>query len=152
MGEYQQILYRHLKKLNTQMTDLNQKFMDVSVKNAQSEQSGSSEELVAIRKQISSLGVYGKLFSDFQSLVREISENLDILKTESDKELCKLVEEDLKKLREQLDDLQVEIEDECVPKRDIDARDVTLEVRQAAGGSESSLFAEDLVTMYKALC
>lgn len=27
---------------------------------------------------------------------------------------------------------------------------MTLEIRQAAGGSESSLFAEDLVNMYKA--
>ena len=39
-----------------------------------------------------------------------------------------------------------------MPKRDVDSKNVTLEVRQAAGGSESSLFAADLVTMYKALC
>jgi peptide chain release factor 1 len=71
---------------------------------------------------------------------------------EGDKEISRMAGEDLASLREQLDALQVEIEEECVPKRDIDTRDVTLEVRQAAGGSESSLFAEDLVTMYKALC
>ncbi len=61
-----------------------------------------------------------------------------------------MAEEDMQTLRDQLDDLQVEIEDEAVPKRVIDSRNVTLEVRQAAGGSESSLFAADLVTMYKA--
>jgi peptide chain release factor 1 len=61
-----------------------------------------------------------------------------------------MAEEDLEGIKEQLDDLQVEIEDEAVPKREIDSRNVTLEVRQAAGGSESSLFAADLVTMYKA--
>jgi peptide chain release factor 1 len=71
---------------------------------------------------------------------------------EDDKEIKKLAEEDLEALQEQLDDLQVEIEDEVVPKRSVDSRDVTLEIRQAAGGSESSLFAEDLVTMYKAYC
>jgi peptide chain release factor 1 len=49
-----------------------------------------------------------------------------------------------------LEELQVEIEEEAVPKRDIDTKDVTLEIRQAAGGSESSLFAEDLVAMYRA--
>jgi peptide chain release factor 1 len=37
-----------------------------------------------------------------------------------------------------------------VPKREIDSRNVTLEIKQAAGGSESSLFAADLVIMYKA--
>lgn len=46
-----------------------------------------------------------------------------------DKEMRKMAEEDLESLVEQLDELQVEIEDECVPKRDIDTRDVTLEVR-----------------------
>jgi len=69
---------------------------------------------------------------------------------DSDKEVRKMAEEGIQAAREQLDDLQVEIEDEAVPKRDIDSRNVTLEVRQAAGGSESSLFAADLVTMYKA--
>lgn len=61
-----------------------------------------------------------------------------------------MAEDDLEGIKEQLDDLQVEIEDEAVPKREVDGRNVTLEVRQAAGGSESSLFAADLVTMYKA--
>ena len=61
-----------------------------------------------------------------------------------------MAEDDLESLREQLDDLQVEIEDEAVPKREIDSRNVTLEIKQAAGGSESSLFAADLVVMYKA--
>ena len=63
-----------------------------------------------------------------------------------------MAEDDLETLVEQMDDLQLEIEDEAVPKRDIDGRNITLEVRQAAGGSESSLFAADLVTMYKAYC
>lgn len=34
----------------------------------------------------------------------------------------------------------------------MDRKNVSLEIRQAAGGSESSLFAEDLVNMYKAYC
>ena len=80
-----------------------------------------------------------------------MSDSLEMMK-ESDKELRKMAEEDLASLREQLDDLQAEIEEECVPKRDIDTRDVTLEIRQAAGGSESSLFAADLAIMYKAYC
>ena len=64
----------------------------------------------------------------------------------------KMAEDDLETLSEQFNDLQYEIEDEAVPKRDIDGRNVTLEIRQAAGGSESSLFAADLVIMYKAYC
>lgn len=39
-----------------------------------------------------------------------------------------------------------------VPVVDADQRDCKLEVQSAAGGSESSLFAEDLVEMYKNYC
>ncbi len=40
-----------------------------------------------------------------------------------------MAEDDLEALTEQMDDLQLEIEDEAVPKRDIDGRNATLEVR-----------------------
>ena len=48
--------------------------------------------------------------------------------------------------------MESQIEEELIPKKDVDTKNVTVEVRQAAGGSESSLFAEDLVNMYKAYC
>ena len=69
---------------------------------------------------------------------------------ENDKELRKLAEEDKSRIDNDLDDLQYEIEEELIPKSDADARNCILEIKQAAGGSESSLFAEDLVNMYKA--
>lgn len=69
-----------------------------------------------------------------------------------DKEMKKLAEEDLANLQERLEELQHEIEEEIIPKKQFDSKNVTLEIRQAAGGSESSLFAEDLVNMYKNYC
>ena len=51
-----------------------------------------------------------------------------------------------------MEDLETQIEEELIPKKDVDTKNVTVEVRQAAGGSESSLFAEDLVNMYKGYC
>jgi protein subunit release factor A len=51
------------------------------------------------------------------------------LMQDSDKDVRKMAEDDLESLREQLDDLQVEIEDEAVPKREIDSRNVTLEIK-----------------------
>jgi peptide chain release factor 1 len=49
-------------------------------------------------------------------------------------------------------ELQEEIVEEILPKRPVDARNCTIEIRQAAGGSESSLFAEDIWNMYKEFC
>ena len=39
-----------------------------------------------------------------------------------------------------------------VPVSEADGRNATLEVMQAAGGSESSLFAEEIFNMYKSYC
>lgn len=39
-----------------------------------------------------------------------------------------------------------------LPQSDADQRNCTIEVMQAAGGSESSLFAEDLFKMYQGYC
>ena len=121
----------HLKKLNDQLSALESKFLEVSVKQANNASDTSvSEELTSIRKQISSLGIYSRLFADFNKLVSETEQCLELLaESKDDKEMKKMAEDDLEALAEQFDDLQVEIEDEAVPKRDIDGRNVTLEIR-----------------------
>ncbi len=52
----------------------------------------------------------------------------------------------------ELEDQAAEIIDIIIPKADADGRDCQLEIQSAAGGSESSLFAEDLVNMYRNYC
>ena len=69
-----------------------------------------------------------------------------------DKEVKKLALEDMHLLEEKLDELEEEIIQAVIPSKPIDGRNCQLEVRQAAGGSESSLFAEDLVNIYKGYC
>lgn len=49
-------------------------------------------------------------------------------------------------------ELQEEIVEEVIPKRAKDSKNCQVEVRQASGGSEASLFAEDLWKMYKEYC
>ena len=86
------------------MHSLNQKFLEVSVKQAQGSGDANSDELIQIRKQISSLGIYARLYSDFNKLVQEILSCEELL-ADSDKEVRKMAEEDMQTLRDQLDDL-----------------------------------------------
>lgn len=67
-----------------------------------------------------------------------------------------MLKEDLTRLRgdadtySELDELQEEIVDHILPISTADARNgCTLEIMQAAGGSESSLFAEEILNMYR---
>jgi len=62
-----------------------------------SAEGGDSEKLVALRKQIAGMGVYQKLFVDFQSLIKEIVACKELCE-EEDKEIKKLAEEDLQAL------------------------------------------------------
>ena len=63
-----------------------------------------------------------------------------------------IAREELEMVNDEIDEFTEEIVEEIIPKNDADGRNCTLEVMQAAGGSESSLFAGDLFEMYKAYC
>ena len=67
----------------------------------------------------------------------------------TDADLKEIAEEEADGLRETIDEVQEEIIEEILPKSDADTRDCTLEVLQATGGGESTLFANDLIGMYR---
>ena len=78
---------------------------------------------------------------------------------EGDSDMKKMLEEDLVRLLGtteeygEIEELQEEIVEILLPKSkaDMESR-CTLEIMQASGGSESSLFAENILTMYKNYC
>jgi peptide chain release factor 1 len=63
-----------------------------------------------------------------------------------------MAEAEKEDLLESLESSTEDIIDEIIPKVDADSRDCKMEIQSAAGGSESSLFAEDLVEMYRNYC
>jgi peptide chain release factor 1 len=48
-----------------------------------------------------------------------------------------------------MEEFELELTESILPKNSVDTKNCTIEIASAAGGSESSLFAEDLVNMYK---
>ena len=69
--------------------------------------------------------------------------------------MISMLKEDLVRIRGdednygEIDEMQDEIVDLILPKIESDKNSCTLEIMQAAGGSESSLFAEEILDMYK---
>jgi peptide chain release factor 1 len=81
---------------------------------------------------------------------------LEESRKEEDSEIVKMLEEDLLRLKGseedygEIEEIEEEILDVIIPTTEAEQNDsVILEVMQAAGGSESSLFAEDILNMYK---
>lgn len=85
--------------------------------------------------------------------MQQTSDNTQIINTpDEEPELKEIAEEELEGLEEEIDEIADDIVDVILPKSDADQRNCTIEVLQAAGGSESSLFAEDLFKMYQGYC
>ena len=68
--------------------------------------------------------------------------------TSSDKDLKILAEEEISRLTEQLEVAQNELKETLNPKNPNDKKNAIIEIRAAAGGDESSIFAADLFRMY----
>ncbi len=85
---------------------------------------------------------------EYERVVNNLAANEESLKTETDAEMVALYKEenhDLKKSKEQLEEkLQILL----LPKDEDDDKDCIVEIRGAAGGEESALFASVLMNMY----
>ena len=111
----------------------------------------SSKQIASMQKEISNLQKLESLQHEFQSHLNQLQECNEILAPGSEEEddIKEIAAADKETLLEQLEEGQTDIQDYLIPVNPMDANNVTLEIRQAAGGSESSLFAEDLLKMYE---
>ena len=78
----------------------------------------------------------------------EEQEELEMLAKEEGEEMKKLVETDLERVNEALEELVEEISELLVPAEKYDEEDAVLEVVPGAGGTEASLFAEEIFNLY----
>lgn len=78
----------------------------------------------------------------------ELADSTALLEEEEDPEFCELASRDIEQLTEEISQLDRQILLDLLPPREEDKRNAIIEIRPAAGGSESSLFAADLWRMY----
>jgi peptide chain release factor 1 len=98
-----------------------------------------------------------KEYSHLQSAVRlhrtyqqYISERVaaEQMRSDPDPGMRELGAEELKNLDRQLEELEKKIRQQLIPKDPLDDNNIFLEIRAAAGGDESALFAGELHRMY----
>lgn len=80
---------------------------------------------------------------------KQIDENRELLKSESDLAFCEMLREDSAKLESSLIELQAKLEDLLVPPDPNDSKSTILELRAGTGGDEAALFVGDCVRMYQ---
>ena len=80
---------------------------------------------------------------------KQIVDNQELLKSESDAEFAEILREDIVQLEKRVHELQLAIENLLVPPDPNDHRTTILELRAGTGGDEAALFVGDCVRMYK---
>ena len=142
--QYNKTLYNHLRKAFDKDQVYATEFMDLTSKTDDQ----SINRMSDLRKVMAANSQQVKLFNDYRKLFEQLSESYELLDMEEDKETKELVKEEIEEIFEQIEEQAEDIVEVIVPENDSDKRDCTLEILQAAGGSESSLFAHDLMGMY----
>ena len=80
---------------------------------------------------------------------KQLRENRELLKEESDPDFLGILREDIAALEARLPRLEAELENLLVPPDPNDNRNTILEIRAGTGGDEAALFVGDCVRMYK---
>lgn len=124
--------------LRQELQDLQTKLQDPAI--------FSSKDYPKLAKRQSYLEKTLELFDRVPQLQKQITDAKEL--SQSNDELGQLATEELEQLTTELESTQKELEEALTPKDPNDERDVIVEIRGAAGGDESSLFAGELYRMY----
>ncbi len=108
----------------------------------------ASDKFSLLSKEYSDLTPLVGRIRDFKSAKAEMKD-LETLMTGTDREMKEMAEADFYRLKEQLPQLEREIQLALVPKDEADAKNSILEIRAGTGGDEAALFAGDLFNMYR---
>ncbi len=130
-----------LKKINSRYEDINAQLSD-------SEIISDRNKMISLSKERSDLDEIIKVYLEYDSVLKNITGNKEILSSENDKELIEFAETELTELNEQKEKLEEKIKFILLPKDPNNDKNVIVEIRAGTGGDEAGLFAGDLFRMY----
>mmetsp|Transcript_23917 Transcript_23917/g.42369 ORF Transcript_23917/g.42369 Transcript_23917/m.42369 type:complete len:201 (-) Transcript_23917:578-1180(-) len=92
-----------------------------------------------------------KKFAELHSKLHELIESIKQLDSyqSGDSELATMAAEEMEEKEEDLESIEEECIQALLPTSEADAADVLMEIRAGVGGTEGSLFAENLFHMYE---
>ena len=99
-------------------------------------------------KEHSNLTPIVECYNRYKKVKSELDANMELLETETDKEMLSLLHEDVNLQKKNLDELLAQLKVLLLPKDPNDDKNVILEIRAGAGGEEAALFANEIRRMY----
>ena len=108
------------------------------------------QEYVKLSQEYAELGPVVAHIGEYEGALSSLEEAEAILAdADMDADMKALAEEEAQELREQMPELEQQMQVLLLPKDADDARNAILEIRPGTGGDEAGLFAGDLLKMYQ---
>ena len=108
----------------------------------------SSDDLIKMNREYADLRPIVDKIEQYKKEQIEIL-NLNELLKDSDQEISKIADEELREKKNVIQNLEDELLKLLIPKDINDTKNSILEIRAGTGGDEASLFASDLLNMYQ---
>ena len=134
-------IYEKLKSIKDKFDKINEELSDPNIISDQS-------KYISLSKEKTQLSEIVSVFNQYDTVLKNIEGNQEIINTADDKELIEFAENELIELKEKVIELEEKIKILLIPKDQDDDKNVIMEIRAGTGGEEAGLFAADLYRMY----
>jgi len=136
------------KSLKNKLITLSERYEEISYLLSDVEVIHNSNKFRELSKEYAELQPVVDNYAEYKNILNQLESSQQLLSEEKDSQLKQLIEEECEDLKKQKENLEENIQLLLLPQDSQDSHDVFLEIRAAAGGDESAIFAGDLFRMY----
>ncbi len=133
--------------IETRLTSLAERFEEIERLLADPKVIGKQDQFRKLSREYAEISPVVKLYGDYRRARAEL-ESAQAMLEDTDASIRALAQEEIAEAQTRTEKLETEIQTELLPKDPDDNRNIFLEIRGAAGGDESAIFAGDLFRMY----
>ncbi|HSW52096.1 MAG TPA: peptide chain release factor 1, partial [Sulfuricaulis sp.] len=133
--------------IETRLTGLAQRFEEIERLLSDPKVIGKQDQFRKLSQEYAEINPVVKLYGDYRAASDQLESARAMLK-DRDESIREMAQEEVAEAQQLIEKLESEIQALLLPKDPNDNRNIFLEIRAAAGGDESAIFAGDLFRMY----
>jgi peptide chain release factor 1 len=131
----------HIEHLKERSKEVEQKLSDPDIYSRQ-------DECRSLSRELNKLKTLFENYDKWTASLTQLEENTAMLAEEEDEEFKEVISADIEKLTSESESLEKSIMASLIPPDPNDGKNIIVEIKPAAGGDESALFAADLYRAY----
>ncbi|HUH75418.1 MAG TPA: peptide chain release factor 1 [Chitinophagales bacterium] len=128
------------------------RYQDLEIQLSDPEVVNDLSKFKRIGKEYRDLQPIVETYEQYSSILSNLKFSKQLLETEKDPDMREMAKEEIDTLQNQIEPIEHEIRQLLIPKDPGDDKNAILEIRAGTGGDEASIFAGDILKMYKRYC